>query len=92
VTGQELVGRTGVVTTAVRGGLKPGEVRIVVEGLPHHYLAYCAVAVAAGAEILVINERGHRQLDVEPWGNPSVDPADIAVIAAPADPADREGS
>jgi hypothetical protein len=51
----------------VRGGVKPGEVRIVVAGIPHHYIAYCPVPVAAGTPILVINNRGRRQIDVEPW-------------------------
>jgi predicted alpha/beta hydrolase len=40
---------------------------VVVEGIAHYYIAYAAVAVPAGAEVLVINYRGHRQVDVEPW-------------------------
>jgi hypothetical protein len=71
VADQELVGRTGIVTMALRGGVKPGQVRIVVAGIPHHYLAYCPDSVAAGTPILVINNRGHRQLDVEPWPAPA---------------------
>jgi hypothetical protein len=71
VADQELVGRTGVVTMALRGGVKPGEVRIVVAGIPHHYIAYCPDPVAVGTPILVINNRGHRQLDVEPWAAPA---------------------
>jgi hypothetical protein len=67
VESQQIVGRTGVVKTAVRGGEKPGEVRVVVEGIPHYYIAYCATAIAVGAAILVINNRGQRRIDVEPW-------------------------
>lgn len=67
VADQELVGRTGVVTMALRGGAKPGEARIVVAGIPHHYIAHCPDPVAVGTPILVINNRGHRQIDVEPW-------------------------
>jgi membrane protein implicated in regulation of membrane protease activity len=67
VTGQSLIGRVGRVTHRVRGGESPGEVRVVVEGLPHYYIAYCAEPVAAGQHVLVINSRGARQVDVEPW-------------------------
>ncbi|MFI5911631.1 hypothetical protein [Dactylosporangium sp. NPDC051541] len=65
--GQSLVGKVGVVVTAVRGGELPGEIRVVVEGTPHHYLAYAVEPLPTGAEVLVINFRGTRQVDVEPW-------------------------
>jgi membrane protein implicated in regulation of membrane protease activity len=64
---QALVGKVGVVVNAVRGGTRPGEVRVVVQGIPHYYIAYATSAVPAGAEVLVINYRGARQVDVEPW-------------------------
>jgi membrane protein implicated in regulation of membrane protease activity len=64
---QTLVGRVGTVVNAIRGGARPGEVRVRVEGIAHYYLAYAATAIPAGAEVLVINNRGARQVDVEPW-------------------------
>jgi len=64
------------VIIGIRGGDRAGEVRIVVDGLAHYYLAYSARAVPAGAEVLVINNRGARQVDVEPW--PTVPPDGIA--------------
>ncbi|MDG6103862.1 YqiJ family protein [Dactylosporangium aurantiacum] len=67
VRGQSLVGRVGVVVTAVRGGDRPGEIRIVVQGVPHHYLAYAAEPVPSGTHVLVVHFRGARQVDVEPW-------------------------
>jgi membrane protein implicated in regulation of membrane protease activity len=67
VRGQALVGKIGTVVSAVRGGGRPGEIRVVVAGLAHYYLAYAATAIPAGAEVLVINHRGARQVDVEPW-------------------------
>jgi membrane protein implicated in regulation of membrane protease activity len=67
VTSETLVGRTGTVITAIRGGERAGEVRLLVEGIAHYYLAYAPRAVPAGAEVLVINNRGARQVDVEPW-------------------------
>ena len=64
-----MIGRIGTVSETVRGGELPGEVRIVVEGLPHHYLAYCTELLPAGAQVLVINNRGSRKLDVKPWAH-----------------------
>ena len=70
VTGQSLVGKIGQVVRAVRGGSRPGEVRVVVEGVPHIYLAYCADPIPTDTTVLVINTRGARQIDVEPWSQP----------------------
>ena len=70
VTGQTLVGRTGVVTTRVRGGDLPGEVKVVVAGLPHYYVAYGPHPLPVGATVLVIHSRGARKIDVEPWDGP----------------------
>jgi len=77
MSGQSLVGRIGSVSVAVRGGNLPGEVRIVVEGLPHYYIAYCSEAISEGQQVLVINSRGSRQLDVEPWAQPGSGIADV---------------
>jgi membrane protein implicated in regulation of membrane protease activity len=67
VAGQALVGKVGVVVGAVRGGPRPGEVRVVVEGMPHYYIAYAAMPVPVGTQVLIVNNRGARQVDVEPW-------------------------
>jgi membrane protein implicated in regulation of membrane protease activity len=67
VRGQALVGKVGVVVTAVRGGDRAGEIRVVAQGVPHHYLAYAAEPIPVGAHVLVIHYRGARQVDVEPW-------------------------
>ena len=64
---QALVGTLGSVTIGVRGGDRPGEVRVVVEGIAHYYIAFCEHAVPVGRQVLVINARGARQIDVEPW-------------------------
>lgn len=70
MSAMSLVGRVGTVCAAVRGGDLPGEVRVVVQGLPHYYLAYSGEAIAEGRQVLVINSRGARKLDVEPWDQP----------------------
>lgn len=62
-----LVGELGSVTLAVRGGGLPGEVRVVVEGIPHYYIAFSEYPIPVGEQVLVINVRGGRQIDVEPW-------------------------
>ena len=64
---QALVGALGTVTIRVRGGDRPGEVRVVADGLAHYYIAFCEHAVPIGEHVLVINARGARQIDVEPW-------------------------
>jgi hypothetical protein len=75
VTRQTLVGKVGTVVSGIRGGDRPGEVRLVVDGIAHYYLAYAASTVAAGVDVLVIHNRGARQIDVEPW--PTVPPDQV---------------
>jgi hypothetical protein len=67
VRASSLIGKIGVVTARVRGGALPGEVRVVVQGIPHHYLAYSPEPVEVDTQVLVVNNRGLRQVDVEPW-------------------------
>ena len=71
VAGQSLIGKVGSVVKAIRGGQLPGEVRVVIQGIPHYLLAYCGEPVASGADVLVIHNRGSRQIDVEPWNQSS---------------------
>lgn len=72
--GQALVGKVGTVVTAVGGGSRAGEIRVVAQGIPHHYLAYAAEPIPIGAHVLVIHYRGARQVDVEPWSPMPQDP------------------
>jgi hypothetical protein len=67
VASQALVGTLGSVTIKVRGGTLPGEVRVVVQGIAHYYIAYAEQPIPVGRQVLVINARGARQIDVEPW-------------------------
>lgn len=67
VTSETLVGRIGTVIVPIRGGERAGEVRLLVAGIAHYYLAYAPQPVPAGTAVLVINNRGSRQIDVEPW-------------------------
>lgn len=78
VSSSSLIGRVGIVSEAVRGGKLPGEVRIVVQGLPHFYLAFCDEPLAVGRQVLIIHSRGSRQLDVEPWAHTDFGAAEIS--------------
>lgn len=63
----EVVGRVGRVVTRVRGGTLPGEVAVPVRGTTETYLAWCDEPVERASAVLVIAERGPRQVDVVPW-------------------------
>jgi hypothetical protein len=72
VASETVVGRVGTVVSGIRGGERPGVVRLLVAGIAQFYLAYAQTALPAGIGVLVINNRGARQVDVEPW--PTVPP------------------
>jgi hypothetical protein len=71
-------GRLGTVVYRVRGGHAPGEVRVVHDGIAHDYLAYCGQPLPVGQQVLVINDRGARQIDVEPWDTPGLGAEGVA--------------
>ena len=77
-------GRLGLVVHRVRGGNLPGEVRVVHDGISHDYLAYSPEPVALGAQVLVVHDRGARQVDVEPWDLPG--PGDTLAAGEPEGP------
>lgn len=70
--GPGAAGRIGTVVHRVRGGNAPGEVRVVHDGIAHDYLAYCPQELPVGQQVLVINVRGARQIDVEPLNTPGL--------------------
>ena len=76
--GPGAAGKVGRVVHRVRGGNAPGEVRVVHDGMTHDYIAYSAGPVPMGAQVLVVNDRGSRQIDVEPWDLPGLDPSGTA--------------
>ncbi len=70
--GPGATGKLGVVVHRVRGGDGPGEVRVVHDGMAHDYLAYAGEPLERGARVLVVNDRGARQIDVERWTLPGL--------------------
>jgi membrane protein implicated in regulation of membrane protease activity len=61
------VGRVGVLTAATRGDTGPGEVLIKIRGGSETYLAWSDEALPKGANVLVVESRGARAVDVTPW-------------------------
>jgi hypothetical protein len=47
-------------------------VRVVHDGSSHDYLAYSPEPIASGLRVLVVHDRGARQIDVEPWQLPEL--------------------
>ena len=78
LVGSAAVGLMGTVVTRIRGGEEPGEVRVVHAGLPHTFIAYADSPMPVGTAVLVINDRGARGVDVEPWDMPGIDSAGVA--------------
>lgn len=52
------------VTTPIPGTGRPGEVVVRIRGGTETYMAYCDTAVPAGTEVLVIEDRGARSVNV----------------------------
>jgi hypothetical protein len=67
---EEVVGRTGVLLIGTRGPQGPGEVRVHVRGGTETFLAWSPAPLPQGAEVLVIESRGSRQVDVIEWADP----------------------
>ena len=64
---ERLVGKVGRVVVRVRGGELPGEVVLTVAGSPETYLAYSDEEVPVGSQVLVVDVREARRVDVVPW-------------------------
>ena len=65
----DVVGRVGQVVTRIRGGDRPGEVRLPVRGTTETFIAYSTTPVERFETVLVLSSRGDRAVDVEhaPW-------------------------
>lgn len=74
--GSDLVGRLGRVTIAVPGGDRSGEVAVRLDdGRIERLLACAAQPLAPGTEVLVVNYRGRRRVDVQAWTLGGFEPA-----------------
>lgn len=62
----EVVGKLGTVVTRIRGGERPGEVRVPVRGTHETFIAYSDAPIERDEPVLVFNSRGPRAVDVAP--------------------------
>lgn len=76
VAGVSVIGCIGVITVATRGLAGPGEVLVKIRGGSEEYIAWSPEPLPKGTTVLVIEERGHRAVDVSAWSDP-VDPRSL---------------
>jgi hypothetical protein len=80
VTGDDpLIGSTGVLIVATRGEQGPGEVLVKVRGGSEAFIAWSSEPIVRGSTVLVINDRGTRNVDVIPWTDPLDPLTDTAI-------------
>jgi hypothetical protein len=65
-----LIGSIGVMLIGTRGQAGPGEVLLKIRGGTEAYIAWSAEPIAKGRTVLVIEARGHRNVDVSEWTDP----------------------
>jgi hypothetical protein len=70
---EEPIGCLGVLTVATRGAQGPGEVLVKVRGGTESFIAWSSEPLPRGATVLIIDSRGHRAVDVQPWADPLSD-------------------
>jgi hypothetical protein len=76
------IGCIGVITLATRGAAGPGEVQVGIRGGSESFIAWSPEPLAKGTTVLVIEERGGRQVDVSEWIDPTA-PLDLPSAQAP---------
>jgi hypothetical protein len=64
------IGCIGVISIATRGAAGPGEVHVKIRGGSESFIAWSPEPLAKGTTVLVIEERGERQVDVSAWVDP----------------------
>jgi membrane protein implicated in regulation of membrane protease activity len=70
---EALIGCIGVITVATRGPQGPGEVHCKIRGGTESFIAWSPEPLPKGTQVLIIESRGHRTVDVSPWSDPIED-------------------
>jgi hypothetical protein len=70
-----VIGCTGELLIATRGTAGPGEVLVRVRGGTEAFLAWSDEPLRKGLNVLVVESRGSRQVDVIEWADPLDAPA-----------------
>ena len=66
------MGKRGEVVVRIEGESGPGEVSLLVDGMRERYFAHAPEEVPVGRRVLVVHDRGDRNVDVELWTLPDV--------------------
>lgn len=74
---EEVTGRSGTVTTRIRGGGLPGEVSIAIRGGTESFIAYAEHEIRRGETIVVYRSRGDRSVDVVEFAEAGLPPDGI---------------
>jgi len=61
---EEVTGRSGKVTTRIRGGDLPGEIVVAVRGGTESFIAFAETEIPRDETVLVFRSRGERAVDV----------------------------
>jgi hypothetical protein len=64
------IGCIGVITVPTRGSGGPGEVLVKIRGGSEAFIAWSAEPLPKGTSVLVIEDRGSRNVDVSAWDDP----------------------
>jgi hypothetical protein len=67
---EAVVGCTGVLLIGTQGTAGPGEVLVRVRGGTETFLAWSGQPLPEGTQVLVVESRGTRQVDVIEWADP----------------------
>jgi hypothetical protein len=67
---EAVIGCTGKLVVGTRGAAGPGEVVVCVRGGTESFLAWSAEPLPTGADVLVVESHGTRQVDVIAWTDP----------------------
>lgn len=70
-----VIGCTGELLIATRGTAGPGEVLVRIRGGSETFLAWSDEPLRRGLNVLVVESRGSRQVDVIEWADPLDAPA-----------------
>jgi hypothetical protein len=76
---ESTIGSVGVLTVATRGEAGPGEVRIKIRGGSECFLAWSERPLPRGANVLIIDYRSPRIVDVIEWADPLGEAPDIPI-------------
>lgn len=71
---EEVTGKSGTVTTRIRGGDLPGEVRVAIRGGTESFIAYADHEIPREVTVLVYRSRGNRSVDVVEFAETGLPP------------------